>query len=367
MNPARTIRVINYIRQQQNLPPVDSQSIAFAAAREAPPSIPAPGPGPHFVLRDDGVVDFAPPEALDREGNNIAHLRVLHPALRDLARALANALSGGNVPHANLLDRARAYLELVDQGLETVPFARLYVEGVLLQNATGAARSKISESELPSFEEKVEGVVGSLLDLHGTFMLSTADGHQLIVAEERFKRSQEQKEELRQATLDLARSLQQRPDLVSAGAADFVAQSAKEADLGANPDRGIVVASSMATNVTLVLVSSATVGALAVAAGALTGIVGGAVTTLIGYEAVKKSKSFQAVIGVVTKGIDQLPEIEAAKGFSDRTKRLLPYAGFVLKIEPVLRRLAKDRSQFGWLNASLDWLKQHAKGEDTNK
>jgi hypothetical protein len=111
------------------------------------PDVPVQGPGPHFVLSDDGIVTFAPPDAIDRKGNNIALLRSLHPTLRDLARALCDALGRGSMPHANLHERARSYLELVDQDLESVPFARLYVEGVRLQNAAAAASTKIIEKD----------------------------------------------------------------------------------------------------------------------------------------------------------------------------------------------------------------------------
>ena len=100
-----------------------------------PPEIPAQGPGPHFVIRNDGKIDFAPREALDRAGNNVARLRLLHPTLCDLAGGLCAVLGTGNIPHARLLERANTYYTLINQNLDAVPFDRLYVEGLRLANA----------------------------------------------------------------------------------------------------------------------------------------------------------------------------------------------------------------------------------------
>jgi hypothetical protein len=43
------------------------------------PEIPPQGYGPHFEIGEDGVISFAPPQSLDRQGNNVARLTKLHP------------------------------------------------------------------------------------------------------------------------------------------------------------------------------------------------------------------------------------------------------------------------------------------------
>jgi hypothetical protein len=96
------------------------------------PDLPAQGPGPHFEITKTGIVDFAPPEALDREGNNVERLRRLHPTLRDLARQLVEALGTGNIPHAHLAARIAEYRKRVDQALDAIDFTLLYVEGLRL-------------------------------------------------------------------------------------------------------------------------------------------------------------------------------------------------------------------------------------------
>lgn len=109
-----------------------------------PPQPPAQAVGPHFEIGDTGVIVLAPPEALDRAGNHIRRLRALHPKLRDLSRELVQDLSAGNAPHARLLARVDEYRRIIDQGLDTIDFSLLYVEGVRLANAEKAAAAEIS-------------------------------------------------------------------------------------------------------------------------------------------------------------------------------------------------------------------------------
>ncbi len=130
--------------------------------RAAPPEdaeiVPPPPPqgvGPHFEIGDAGVITLAPPEALDRQGNNVRRLRSLHPTLCDLSRELARCLSIGNIPHRHLYDRAEGYRQIIDHQLDTIDFSLLYVEGVRLANAAAAAAAEEKRDELPPLDEPV--------------------------------------------------------------------------------------------------------------------------------------------------------------------------------------------------------------------
>jgi hypothetical protein len=101
------------------------------------------------------------------------------------------ALGGGNIPHRSLRDRAEAYRAIIDQSLETIDFAIAYVQGVRLENARRAA---VADRELPPLDHPVQEVRDSLLQLNGTFMLATAEGIEIIAAEERYRRTQEEVE-----------------------------------------------------------------------------------------------------------------------------------------------------------------------------
>ena len=139
--PAATRNVLAWLRGERD------PSIAPPPPEETPPDLPPQGVGPHFAVTDTGAIGFAPPEALDREGNNIARLRSLHPALRDLANELVQALGDGNAPHPALLRRAEAYAALINLPLEAIDFARLFAAGVRLANAANAIETSIANGE----------------------------------------------------------------------------------------------------------------------------------------------------------------------------------------------------------------------------
>ena len=71
----------------------------------------------------------------------------------------------------------------------------LYVEGVRLQNAADAATLKIADKELPSFDASVHELLYSTLALHSSFILATADGTALLLAEERYQRHPQEEQE----------------------------------------------------------------------------------------------------------------------------------------------------------------------------
>jgi hypothetical protein len=266
------------------------------------------------------------------------------------------------VPHAYLHDRIISYLTLIDQELEEVPFDRLYIEGVRLQNALLTVEQKVLESELPSLGAPTSEALVSMLQIHGTFMMATVVGMELIGAEERYQRAPQEERALRQNAYTFAQNLQGRPDIIAPHAADFVLKAAEEIGAGQNVERSTVAATSTMKNATIVIVSGATLGAFPVVGAALAGsagLVGGGLVALVGVEGLKRSKSFLSVAGIVTRGLDSLNESEANELLNARARTFAPYVRFVLKIAPTLRRLAEG-DQFKWLAASLNWLEKQS-------
>jgi hypothetical protein len=323
-----------------------------------PPQIPTQGYGPHFEIGENGVINFAPPQALDRQGNNVVRLAKLHPILLALSSDLVEALGHGNLPHRYLRDRAEAYRAIIDQSIESVDFARLYVEGVRLANAMRAA---LADEELPRLEHPIQESLDSLLQLHGTFVLETVEGIEIIAAEERYRRTPQEELEYRAAAVSFAKSLQDEPGLIDPKAASFVLETAEEIGRGANPERSGAVASGTVKNVAIVVSTAGALGALfsaAVASGSPALIVGSAVSALVFGEGLKRSKAFAAVAGLITRGLDRASETDIASIVSTIRERFRPQLKLVLRIEPQLRRLATQHDEFNWLNRTLDWIKQ---------
>jgi hypothetical protein len=197
--------------------------------------------------------------------------------------------------------------------------------------------------------------------LHGTFVLATAEGIEIIAAEERYRRTPQEEVEHRAAAISFAKSLQDEPGLIDPKAASFVLETAEEIGRGANPDRSGVIASGTVKNVAIVVSTAGALGALSVTAVALGSpvlIAGSVVSALVLGEGLKKSKAFTAVTGSITKGLDIASDADVANVLSNLREKFRPQLRFVLRIEPQLRGLANQRKEFDWINGTLDWIKQ---------
>jgi Leucine-rich repeat (LRR) protein len=362
--PTMTLNVLRWLRGELDPSNLPASKNHEPSQLEQPPSslpeIPAQGYGPHFEVRDDGVITFAHPESLDRQGNNIARLKSLHPTLRTLSSGLADALGKGNIPHWHLRDRAHAYRTLVDQELEKIDFSLLYVEGVRLANAERAASDA---SELPALEPSVREAVDTLLQVHGAFILATLEGMEAIAAEERYRRTPQEEIEYRAAAVDFAQSLQNAPKVVDPKVATFVLGAVEEIGKGANLERTGTVATGTVKNVAITVSTAATLAAIsaaAVASGSTALIVGAGATILVVGEGLKKSKPFATVAALVSKGLDRASETEVATALKSIREGFRPHLRFVLIAEPQLRRLAGQREELKWLIKSLDWIKKES-------
>jgi hypothetical protein len=234
---------------------------------------------------------------------------------------------------------------------------------VRLENATKATFESINDGELPQLDVFVRELLTSTFDMHGAFMLCTRAGMELIAAEERYRRRPEEEEEFRDAAMAFAHELQDQPDVIDPEAAAFVLQASEDLAAGPHSQRTNVVESGAIRNTSIVIVAGATIAAMPVAGAILAGVSGtilGTLAALIGFEGLKKSKPFGTVSGTITRHFDSLADADVQKALDERSHHLAPHLQFILRTEPLLRRLAGQRSQFQWLRTSLDWLKSHA-------
>jgi Caspase domain len=250
------------------------------------------------------------------------------------------------------------YRALIEQDIDQIDFALLYAAGVRLANAEKASSD---DSDLPSLSAPVRETVDSLLQLHGTFILASAEGLQALAAEERYHRTSQEETEYRAAAVEFAEKLQKHPEIVDPKVATAVLEAAEEIGKGVNPERSSTVATGMMRNVTITVSIAATLGALtagAIASGymVVTAVTGAAV--LVAAEGLKKSRPFAALSAAVTEGIDKASEgevLESLRGIRDQFKFQL---GFFFSAEPALRRLAGRRDEFTWLANASQWLKR---------
>jgi hypothetical protein len=347
---ARSVHVTGVIR---NEPPEDVDIVP------PPPPPPSQRVGPHFEISDAGVITLAPPEALDRQGNNVRRLHSLHPTLCELSSELARYLSAGNMPQRHLFDRVEGYRQTIDRKLDTIDFSLLYVEGIRLSNAAVAAAAEANKGELPPLDEPVRERLDTLLRLHGTFILSTIEGIEAIAAEERYQRRPDEEKAYREAAVEVAAGLQNKPEVIDASAAAVVIGASELIGEGANPERSGAAASGTLLNVTITLLSVATVAALPVV-GNLTlgpqGLVAATVPAFLVTHGLTRSQRGGKVIAAITRTID-VNGADMTKVLTELKRRFNPQLTFVRSLEPKLRLLATKNENFAWINGTLDWLK----------
>jgi hypothetical protein len=330
-----------------------------------PPPLPQQRGAPYFSVREDGVLDLAPPDALDIDGNNQHALRDLHPQLCEAARSLVAVLQKstptyvGNPAYGALLDRAKPYLATVDRPLDDVSFGKLYAEGVRLENAATATEAAIAQGELPPLSDNESEPLMSLLALHGSFIISTAAGSDLLFAERNYKRGPEQDREYRNAAMSFAQQLAANPEIMAPDAAALVANAAEEIGAGANPSRSSVVGERVTTNAAIGLVGIATIVAVPVTIASALGGAMGMLTAAALYwplnEALKRTEAVSQLNSLLAKGFDRLTQDKLPQVLMEGRRIVSPHVKFVLRIAPDLRRLAAYN---GWINRSLDWLEQ---------
>jgi sulfatase modifying factor 1 len=242
--------------------------------------------------------------------------------------------------------------------LDQIDFRRLYVEGVILANTR---RADAADTEEPALGPAIQGPLDSLLQLHGPFVTATMDGLGILALEERYRRRPEGERQYRADAVELAEGLQGKPEITDPAVAYSVREAAKQIDLGSNPERSGVVATSMLRNYVIVASVGATVAAFSVVGGLAfgpAGTIAGLAVTFLGGHALSKSKPFESVRHSITHPLDYLSEAELHRELESIARAWRPQLQFVLNAEPALRRLAGDRESFAWLHKSLDWIKQ---------
>ena len=325
----------------------------------APPAVPNQGVGPHFVLDEAGVIRFAPPEALDPQGNNVALLRSLHPRLLELLATLADAFARTNA-HEHLGGCLASYRKLLDRPLGQLDFGLLVAEGMILTNADA---EDAADREEPDLDPAARSTLNSVLQLHGMFVTATRIGLTALAMEAAWRRRPEQEREQREAAVEFAEDLQGKPDVIGPAEAAAVREAARQIGQGPNPERSGTVATGMLRNVAIVMTVGATVASLPVGGGLEFGSVGaiaGTLFALLGSEALIRSKPFGSVAHAITSRLNLLSEAELRRELASIAHTFQPQLQFVLRAEPALRRLAGDRDAFAWLHRSLDWMKRPA-------
>lgn len=340
------------------LPPV-----GFNLPRIEPPPIPSQSHGAYYEINEQGIVVRAPPSALDKQGNHATRLRSLYPDICELTRALSESLNAGNRPHALLADRVAAYAAHLGDDLSSLDFGRLYIAGLRLENSLAATFEQIAKDDLPALEADQREMSSSLIMLHGTFILASAEGAALRRNEERFQRVPEQERQLAAEAVVVARELLKHPEIVEPEAAKEALEAAEEIGKGPNRERSNIAGSGPVRNLLIGVMGGAIGGSIILNAGPI--ISGGAVVlsglaVLVATDTVRKMSWYKFLTDRAAAAGDSKVEA-ASKGLAARFVEGLQRQGaFVSRNEKTLQRISKISGDFQFVQQMLDWMKAHS-------
>ncbi len=307
--------------------------------------LPQQGPGPHFRIDADALIDFDAVPTLDARGNNIPRLRSLHPVIIDTCQQLSACIRPNE--QQQLLKIVRGYFDTINNDVEEIDYARLYGFGLRLTNASTAAKRQIADRLLPPLEDDAEEALNTcLVALHGPFMLSTSVGNDLLAYYERYCREPKQEKQNALAR-EFVSALQNDGDILSASVMDFIEGISNSEFNDIDDERTGAYHFITLKNISLVLVAGAAIGTVAgtiTAAffGSTAGLVVGAVAVLLGNEGLKKSKPFIALQEKITNAVNHANDID----LGILAKQLEPFKRFVLRNEDLLRRWAGENPGF---------------------
>lgn len=337
-----------------------------AAEADDPPALPAPGAGPAVVFAADGRLSLAAAHDLDATGSNRKRLEALHPALRESAVELRDALQTQPTNQRNdrLIRAAERYCGLVDRPLEKLDFALLYAAGIQLENADRATRAALDagRADVPDLTPVQDECLGALLQLHPPFILASRDGTEMLADQTLIQLTAQDVAVVQDSGLAIGNALIERPDLAEPALGEMIRDSAAEIGQGPNPQRDAATTISMTRNVIIAVGAGATAISLplvvgSVVAGPAGAVAGGAGAWFL-LKTVEKTKAFSAVQAMFAARLDKATEADWAAAAS----RLRGHRALLLSLEPPLRRMAKLPA-FAWVDRTLDWIKRQPDGD----
>ena len=322
------------------------------------PDIPPQGFAPHVEYDETGLIVFAPPAALDTEGNNLPRLRNLLPQLLETAAELHDLLSRGNQAHAALIRRLAAYRAQLNANLADVTLSRVLAEGIRLENAAAAAQRRIASDDLPPHDEQAQEALDSLLQFHRMFVMATADGPAMLADEARHRRTPEQEEEYQSRLRAFAAIVAESPDAIAPEIGETLADSLAQPGDTPEAARARRLGDSLAGNIAITVVAGAAVGSIVAGLVTLgpTGIAAGAAFGLLAGKGLEKSKPFAETIAAVGRLYDHATNIEPAAAATRLQQGLARAGAFTDRASPTLSALGDHGGRFAWLRRALPWL-----------
>ena len=316
--------------------------------------IPAQGPGPHFALDQRNRLRLAKPSDLDGAGNDVSRIEQILPLVRQAADDLATQVECSNAFPGLKRDLA-GYRGVIARTTAEISWGLVWGLGVRLEQAAAAAEREIADRLAPSLEDGALSALLSLRVLHGPLILASREGRALQEQADRFQMTREEQNNLRLEAQAFAKSLQSDEAIIDNEAAQVMSDAAATIGADPHPERGSVFGIATLRDVTILLVSAATLATfvpVGIAIGHAAGGVAGAALAWPGFEALKKSKRFVSATAALSMGLDKLHNMSDSV-LQERLGLLKPFTEFVRNNSARLSTLAAALPQLRWMEGYL--------------
>ncbi len=165
--------------------------------------------------------------------------------LRTVIDDLLESLVGANF-HQDMIPIIERYKEAIS-GNE-ISISRLYGRGIRLDNVVQAIKRGIEAKEQPSLPLNTESNLETALEIHGSYIMSSAEGQRLVQDAVTYRQSPEQTEEFKKASKQLANIITESRNLFGEDVREHVRDVLMDIAQGQHPERSNQSAGKTLTN-----------------------------------------------------------------------------------------------------------------------
>lgn len=279
--------------------------------------LPEQAPGPSFSLSPRARLMLSQSGLLS--GSDAQQIEGVREVLLEALATLEAECEGSNA-FAFITSVILAYKRDVSAEVTQISIDRLYANGVRLENASTRIKREIARGDLPEQAIPVGEAMDSVISLHGTIVMGTERGRELVARSRDFHRTESQVAEYKAQAAKFSASIYSSKNIFEDEAKELVIAVNNDIGEGLHPDRSTTLAQT--TNSNLLVAMGQAVLSQSVASAFLASGVG------------------HVAVAEVAALIDAI-------------------ASFLLANSAILHALvASTGSDLAWLNSFLAWLQR---------
>jgi Leucine-rich repeat (LRR) protein len=222
----------------------DSERANLSSEKLTLPVLPEQAPGLSFEVKASGLIGIADSgQATPNDHKQIEDIRdVLLDALDDVIELCKN--SDAFAQAARIANKYKSTLNA-----DPLSIDKLYAWGIRLENSNTSIAASIKAGDLPAKDFGVAEAFDSVLALHGTSVLLTQRGQELVAKGNAYRRTKEEQIAYREKALELIQKIRAKRVLVEPEAVDALEAADNDMAKGRHPERSSELAEAGNSNI----------------------------------------------------------------------------------------------------------------------